>query len=381
VSNEEVLELRRAAFLVLIPGVLVVSASACGSGAATAGGSVADGGDRPGEGVARDWSRVEAALVEAAAQAGLGASFGLTVWNGADQRIYEHMEGGFSPDQRVAVASASKMISGLVIFDAVRRGELSLASTTADVLGWTGANGAITLRHLLSFTSGLNRGAPCTSRSLVTLAACVDTIRDAAVVAAPGTRFDYGSTHLHVAARMAEVASGKSWAQLFDDTLGKPLGLPAAVAYFTLPKQSTGQGNPLIAGGLRASMNEYAPMLALVFHRGVTPALTVGTTALFDAQAKEPFPDVVIGSSPVVDIGLPFRYGLTAWLMCDTPAAGCPSVSSPGAFGFTPWLDRAAGYYAILGMELPRDTADAGVVDFAVKLQQKLAPLIVDQLR
>ena len=32
---------------------------------------------------------------------------------------------------------------------------------------------------------------------------------------------------------MAEVASGKSWAQLFDDTLRTPLGLDAGVAYFT----------------------------------------------------------------------------------------------------------------------------------------------------
>jgi CubicO group peptidase (beta-lactamase class C family) len=279
----------------------------------------------------------------------------------------------------VAVASASKMIAGLVLFDAVRRGELSLDSTTGQVLGWTGANATITLRHLLSFTSGLDRAALCTANPLITLATCVERIRDAAVVAPPGTRFDYGSTHLHVAARMAEAAAGKTWTQLFDDTLRVPLGLPADVAFFTAPKQATGKLNPLIAGGLRASVNEYAPMLALVFHRGAGASLTVGTPALFDAQAREPFPDAVIGESPVADIGLSARYGLTAWLMCETPAQGCGSISSPGAFGFTPWLDRAAGYYAILGMELPRDTADSGVVDFAVKLQQELAPLIAAQ--
>jgi CubicO group peptidase (beta-lactamase class C family) len=326
------------------------------------------------------WAAVEAALDEAAVAAGPGAAFGLTVWDAKDARVYEHMLGGFSPDQRVAVASASKMISGLVIFEAIRRGQLDLDATTGGVLGWTGDNGAITLRQLLSFTSGLNRAALCTANPLVTLGKCVDNIRDAATVAPPGTRFDYGSTHLHVAARMAEVASGKTWAQLFDETLRAPLGLPAEVAYFTAPKQATGRINPLIAGGLRASMNEYAPMLSLVFHRGAGAGLTVGTTALFDAQAKEPYPDATIGSSPVVDIGLDYRYGLTAWLLCETPAAGCAALASPGAFGFTPWLDRAAGYYAILGMELPRDTADSGVVDFAVKLQQKLAPLVVDAL-
>ena len=81
-----------------------------------------------------------------------------------------------------------------------------------------------------------------------------------------------------------------------------------------------------------------------------------------------------------MQVGLPYRYGLTAWLMCDTPATGCAELSSPGAFGFTPWFDRAAGYYAILGMELDGDQVDNGVVDFAVKLQQQLAPLIRAQL-
>ena len=49
----------------------------------------------------------------------------------------------------------------------------------------------------------------------------------------------------------------------------------------------------------------------------------------------------------------PFRYGLAVWLECATPtafASGCNSQSSPGAFGFTPWFDRDAGYYAMIGM-------------------------------
>jgi hypothetical protein len=52
----------------------------------------------------------------------------------------------------------------------------------------------------------------------------------------------------------------------------------------------------------------------------------------------------------------------------------------PGAFGFTPWLDRASGYYAILGMELGSTDTDEGVVAFAVGLQAELAPLIAAAL-
>jgi hypothetical protein len=57
---------------------------------------------------------------------------------------------------------------------------------------------------------------------------------------------------------------------------------------------------------------------------------------------------------------------------------GCPISSSPGAFGFTPWIDRETGYVAILGMEVGPDTTEtpSEVVDFAVALEQTLQPLI-----
>ena len=57
----------------------------------------------------------------------------------------------------------------------------------------------------------------------------------------------------------------------------------------------------------------------------------------------------------------------------------CPVVSSPGAFGFTPWVDRTGGYYAILGMEVTE--SDSGIVAFAVNLAQDLKPLITQALK
>jgi len=322
----------------------------------------------------RDFSAVETLLVQRSAEAGV-TSLGLAIWDAQDQKVYERMLGTFTADTRVAVASASKLVAGLVLFDVIRRGALSLDSTTGDVLGWTGPNAAITLRHLLSFTSGLPREATCTANPLTTLAACARTLEAETPTAAPGTLFDYGSTHLLVAGAMAEQATGQRWAELFSQTLRGPLGLPSDVAYYTAPRQSIGMINPLLAGGLRASMNDYHDFLAIEFHRGTTGALTIGTPALFEEQARAPFPQAAVGNSP-----LPFRYGLTSWLECATPEAGCQLLASPGAFGFTPWLDREAGYYAILGMELESTGSDEGVVAFAVTLQQDLEPLIATEL-
>lgn len=299
---------------------------------------------------------------------------GLVIYDANDRKVFERMYGDFGPDRRVAVASASKMVSGLVLFRLVDQGYLSLDSTTASVLGWSGPQGAITLRHLLSFTSGLEPDADCTSSALVTLETCVAEIATLPPVAPPGTRFDYGSTHLHVAARMAEVVTGASWNTIFAQQLGNPLALPAEATYYTYPRQAVGAANPLIAGGLRTTMNEYSRLLGLVYHRGTWQGQQLAAAALFDAQAREPYPGVIVGISPLTALGYGFRYGLTAWLECTTPATGCAVVSSPGAFGWTPWVDRDGGYYAIVAMEVG-DATD-GVVNFSVRLAQDLKPAI-----
>lgn len=295
---------------------------------------------------------------------------GFVVYDASDKKVFEKMYGSFAPDRTVAIASASKLVAGLLAMDTIAKGLLTLDSTTGQILGWTGPKASISMRHLLSFTSGMDPEAPCTGMKDITLAACVETLSSSPPVAAPGTRFEYGSTHLHVAARMVEIATGKTWNALFREVLGDPLGLPAEVTYYTLPRQKAGATNPLVAGGMRASMDTYAPILAVNFHKGKTAKVTLGNEALFAEQAKEPFA-VTIANSPLALLGYPqYHYGLTSWLECSTPSTGCDILGSAGAFGFSPWYDRKAGYYAILAMELEGGTR------FSFPIEQELQPLV-----
>lgn len=334
------------------------------------------GSDPPPMQPAADFSAVNRAMDSAfAAQ---GVPMAIAVFDSSGAKVHEYTLGGFSSDQRVAIASASKLVSGVVLFRLIDEGYLSLDSTTGAVLGWSGPNAAITLRQLLSFTSGLDPRQPCTGNALTTLAACVELISEAEVSAPPATRFDYGSTHLHVAARMAEVITGSNWNAIFAQQLRDPLGIAADAQYYTFPRQAIGTTNPLVAGGLRMTMNEYARVLRLVYDKGQWQGMTLAPVALFDEQARQPYPDVVIGASPAEANGFDMKYGLTAWLECSTPATGCARISSPGAFGFTPWIDRAAGYYAILGMETT-STQDE-VVNWALELEHQLQPLIAQAL-
>ena len=79
------------------------------------------------------------------------------------------------------------------------------------------------------------------------------------------------------------------------------------------------------------------------------------------------------GTGPREGRGCQPRNGLTAWLECTTPATGCQDITSPGAFGFTPWIDRDGRYYAIVAME----SQELGEISqFSVQLSLDLRPLI-----
>jgi serine-type D-Ala-D-Ala carboxypeptidase/endopeptidase len=309
-----------------------------------------------------------------AAYVSYGNPMGLAVYGADGSKVFERMYGNFSADRRVAIASASKLVSGVTLFRLIDAGYLSLDSTTGQLLGWTGTKGEITLRHLLSFTSGLEPEHACTYQPNIPLAACVDEIAQRELMAPPGSRFDYGSTHLHVAGLMAQVAVGSDWNAIFDEQLRGPLQLAPEFAYYSAPRQGVGSRpmNPLLAGGMRASMNDYERVLHFVYDKGRWQGSQLLSPDIFDAQAIQPYPNATVGTSPGSSN---IRYGLTAWLECATPATGCASISSPGLFGFTPWLDRSAGYYAILGMELDDLQADRGI---GTQIQQTLKPLIAE---
>lgn len=324
------------------------------------------------------WDAVNRAVDEAFAT-GTAPGIALAVYAPDGRLLHSRTRGDMTLDRNVAVASASKMVTGVVLLRLVEQGFLSLDSTTGSVLGWSGPQAAITLRHLLSFTSGLPTvftagvGTDCTRDPAVTLAACVAQIGQRGLAWAPGSRFEYGNTHLHVAARMAEVVTGASWASVFAQQLRLPLSWPDSVAFFTAPRQNVGTINPLVSGGLRISMTEYSRLLGLVHNRGQNNGQFLLSASLVEQMGRDPYPAAVTGFSPYANNGTDREYGLTAWLECTTPATGCNDITSPGAFGFTPWIDRDGGYYAIVGMEV---SFGGEVSKFSVDLSLALRPLI-----
>ena len=128
--------------------LLTLALAACGGG----------GGEPPPvPGPDTTWTAVESA-VTASVQANSIPGLTLSVYDRTGRQVYVHTWGDAAPSRRIAIASASKLVSGFVLLRLVDQGLLTLDSTTGTVLGWTGPQAAITLRQLLSFTSGLQPG-------------------------------------------------------------------------------------------------------------------------------------------------------------------------------------------------------------------------------
>ncbi|MFK7927265.1 MAG: serine hydrolase domain-containing protein [Myxococcota bacterium] len=319
-----------------------------------------------------DWSAVSDAF-DAAAPNAPDTGMTLVLWDADGQVVYRRTAGGFEPDVRVPVASASKLVSALLLLRMVDQGQLSLTDTTGEVLGWTGQKRRISLDHLGGFTSGFEGTVGCTYNATLSLQDCTGRMDDAGPEQQPGALFEYTNTHLHIAGAMAEVKGGASWNALFQRDLAKPLGLTSPdLRYYTLPKRLLGDTNPLVAGGMVSSVDEYGAFLQLILNKGQVDGAPFIRPDLIDRLFTNAYTDAEIGSSPVVEVGLDYRYGFGSWLECEGAPAQCDILNSAGSFGFVPWVDRGRGYAGILAME-----GDTGsVLTFGLPLQQELRPLI-----
>lgn len=274
---------------------------------------------------AEPWQAVSAAIDAAAARLPSGLTVEIATPQGV---VYSKRVGAFSNDSFAEGASASMWVSALVILRLVEQGLSSLDTRTADLLRgnagqpWSGNLGSATLRDLLSFQT---RVAAETSAATgaPTLAEAANVIYEGqkGIARPPGTWFAHGNKHLRIAARMAEAAAGKLWAQIFDEQLRVPLVWSAATAFtFGAPVS-----NPNPAGGLVASGRE-----------------------------------------------------------CDAPRdiTACDAalrVSSTGAFGFAPWIDVQGDCAAAV---MTRQPTQQGTGDFVPSedLKAVLATLIAAAL-
>jgi CubicO group peptidase (beta-lactamase class C family) len=268
-----------------------------------------------------------------------GASVRLATTEGEAYRTYA---ADYGASTRLPLASASKWLSAVTLARLVEKGVLRWDSRVGDYLpDAPAATHDITLDQLFSHTSGMVAGeAGCLSNRQYTLQQCARLILAEPLVRPPGTAFGYGGNSMQVAGAMAEFASGRSWDYLFITEVVTPLGLTAtdwtagAFAGGYVPNS-----NPRIGGGARSTLDDYGKLLDMVLAGGMHQGQLFLQQATIVEMARDRIVGLEVVNSPAPEYG----YGLGQWVEAKDVFGRTYRVTSPGAFGTTPWVDWHTG--------------------------------------
>ena len=270
--------------------------------------------------------------------------------------VYSRSFGGFSNTNFVPVASASKWVSASVLLRLVERGVLSLDTQTKTLLTnragqpWSGNMGEIRLRELLSFTAGINSEVAAADDATISLDEAVKRIYEdqSPTASTPGASFYYGgATQLRIAARMAEIVTGLTWRQIYDEQMRTPLGWGILSGY-------AGGTNPNPAGGLVCTGLEYTRFLMMQLRQGLDGTNRLLAQSTISGQRVDAFgPTTTIAYSAYTFLAKAYHYGFGNWL--ETANGQAPSAlnpvnrwSSTGKFGWAPWIEADSTYAAII---------------------------------
>lgn len=256
--------------------------------------------------------------------------------------------GTYTAATRIPIASASKWLSALAIERLIEEGRMHWSDTVGQYFPGAPADKlAITLGQLFSHTSGLSQyDAPCLGDHVnYTLDTCAQQILATTLQYPPGSAFAYTGNGMQVGGRMAEIATGESWDEIFQNEVTLPLGMPNTdfAADSLLPPYVPTQ-NPQIAGGARSTVGDYANVVQMVVQQGRwngAPYLAADDIADMQHDQTHGVP-VIYTPDP-----LAYGYGYGEWRNAVDAQGNAVQVSSTGKFGTSPWIDNETGVAAV----------------------------------
>mmetsp|Transcript_46587 Transcript_46587/g.64752 ORF Transcript_46587/g.64752 Transcript_46587/m.64752 type:complete len:463 (+) Transcript_46587:105-1493(+) len=292
---------------------------------------------RPGQ-----WEALRGAL-KAWTDISFDANYAVTVGD-ATGNLFTYVSPGFSMTTRVEGASLSKWPSAVMISGLVADGILSYDDYAHKYLPYWATEeqdprSRVTLRSLLSFTSGLLEDGytACFERYEICARKLYEDLPRKAWTE-PRTEFQYLSGHLQFAGAMAVAASNKTIEELFDHYLYKKFNM-TNTTYGPIP------WNPSMAGGITSTGQDFESMLhSLLTYQGLPKEVCEQMETDWTKAPVDPSGDGWFG-----------HYGFGHWWEClgygdageRTPLPPlCTDAhiqAGPGEFGFYPLLDRSGG--------------------------------------
>jgi len=230
-------------------------------------------------------------------------------------------------DTRMSIASSSKWLFGAYAAE-IRRGTM----TPTDI-------------KFLTFHSGYTNFSSCSNDS--TVSSCLSEPgavggTNGDYLPATDGHFFYNGGHMQVMATAIGLGSDNN-SYLANAMMGG-LGNAIALAY----------SQPQLAGGAVMSANDYAVFLRNLLNGSYILSTLLGSNAVCTHTNSLECPSAMFSPVNQSRPGGPndvtnesWHYSLGHWVE-DDPLVGDGAFSSPGRFGFYPWVDSSKTYYGVL---------------------------------
>jgi CubicO group peptidase (beta-lactamase class C family) len=269
--------------------------------------------------------------------------------------IHQKYFGTYTSGSVAYIASAGKWLAAATIAAVVDEGKLAWDDQVKKWLPeFKDIKGNATLRQLLSHTAGFPDYQPQGNHkdNYQTLKESVAHIVNLPADTLPGTKLKYGGLAMQVAGRMAELATGKDWETIFQEKIAIPLHMSRT--HFTPVSDVDGQ-SPMLGGGARAGLLDYANFLNMISHNGMFKGTRIlSVKSIQELQANQVGEAKVAPGEFVERVRATSRkdiYGLGEWREEVDAQGNAVLISSPSWAGAYPWIDKK---YHVYGFFLAR---------------------------
>ncbi len=250
--------------------------------------------------------------------------------------LHERFFGDYNAKTVIPIASASKWLSGAVIMSLVDDKLLDLDKPIGEyVPSLPDDKKPITLAQLFSHTSGLPSDIDGVSTWFASTDEVFKAAGEAKLDAEPGAAFRYGGASMQLAAAIACKVTGKSWHDLFKERIAKPCEMTNT--QFGRLGATT---NPQVAGGASSTLGDYANFLTMIANKGTFKGKRVLSEASVAAMLKDRTKGAKKSRASLMRMLDGSGYGIGNWVDARDSKGEATANSSPGAFGFIPWIDQ-----------------------------------------
>ncbi len=272
--------------------------------------------------------------------------------------VYKNYFGTYKPETVVFIASAGKWLAAATIAAVVDEGKLNWNDKVKKWLPeFTDVKGEATLAQLLSHTAGYPDYQPKDQPIDIyqTLKESVAHIGHLPADTLPGTKFKYGGLAMQLAGRMAELATGKDWEALFQQKIAIPLQMHST--HFT-PVDSSGGHAPMLGGGAKTTLQDYANFLSMIINEGMFNGKRVLSASVIKVMQTDHVDNAKVYAGEFVEnVRGSLRkdiYGLGEWREEINAKGEAILISSPSWAGAYPWIDKKNKLYGFFLTHISR---------------------------